>query len=103
VPLIAGLEHVAARVGFDVVVAEQRPDPALEHHGELVLPRVAVQRRGQAARRERVLDDGETPVQHGGGYLVHGAEQSEGRVESFIRADDVGALGGGDGRHVISS
>src|SRR4051794_7863431 len=59
VPLTARLEHEVARPGHDDLAAEVRAHPALEHERVLVLAAVAVQRRRQRARRDRVLDERE--------------------------------------------
>ena len=69
VPLVARLEDEVARPRLDDVVAEQRAHAALEHEAVLVLARVQVQRRGERARRHRVLDEREPlarvgPVDH---------------------------------------
>ena len=66
---LRGLKHEVARPGLDDVVAEQRAHPPLEHEAVLVLARVPVQRRGERARRHRVLDEREAlarlePVDH---------------------------------------
>ena len=53
----AGLEDVGASRGDHDVVAEQRPDRTLEDDRELVLARVAMERRGQVLGRQRVLDN----------------------------------------------
>src|SRR5581483_8808905 len=69
VPLVARLEHEIARPGLHDLVAQQRAEPALEDEAVLVLARVQVQRRGERARGERVLDEREAlrrvgPVDH---------------------------------------
>jgi Bacterial regulatory proteins, tetR family len=51
-----------AGLGVDDVVAEQRAHPPFEHEGVLVLARVAVQRRREAARGHRVLHEREPAV-----------------------------------------
>jgi hypothetical protein len=62
VPLVARLEEQVARAGDDHLVAQQGADLALEHEAVLVLAQVAVQRRGQRARRHRVLDEREAAL-----------------------------------------
>ena len=59
VPLIARLERELTCVGVDHLIAQQRSHPALEHEAVLVDAVVAVQRRAQRARRDRVLDQRE--------------------------------------------
>jgi hypothetical protein len=54
-----GFEGELAGVGVDHLVAEQRSHAALEHEAVLVDAVVAVQRRAQRARRDRVLDQRE--------------------------------------------
>ena len=56
---LRGLKTRSPGPGLDDVVAEQRAHPALEDVAVLVLARVAVQRRGERARRHRVLDERE--------------------------------------------
>jgi hypothetical protein len=56
VPLVATLEGEFAGVGVDHLIAEQRTDPALAREAVLVDAVVAVQRRAQRARRDRVID-----------------------------------------------
>jgi hypothetical protein len=59
VPLVARLEGEVADLGVDHVLAEQRSQPALEHVAVLVLAGVAVQRRREVTRWDRVLDERE--------------------------------------------
>jgi hypothetical protein len=62
VPLVARLVDQVAGSGLDDVVAQQRTHAPLEHVAVLVLARVAVQRRGERARRHRMLDEREALV-----------------------------------------
>jgi hypothetical protein len=57
VPLTARLVDKVARAAVDDLVCEERPDPAAENVAVLVLPAVAVERRRQSARLERVLNE----------------------------------------------
>src|SRR6185437_13052061 len=89
VPLIARLEDEVARAGFDHVVAEQRAHSSLEHEAVLVFPRVAMQRRGERARRHRMLDEREVlaglvPVDH-----ETDADAPEEAFQSVIGADQL--------------
>jgi hypothetical protein len=59
VPLPAGLEDEIAGVGHDLMVAQQRSHPALEHVAVFILAAVQVQRGGQDVRRQAVLDQRE--------------------------------------------
>src|SRR4051812_26139170 len=59
VPLVARLEHEVARPRLYDIVAEQGAHASLEDEAVLVLARVTVQRRGECARRHRVLKKGE--------------------------------------------
>ena len=61
-PLVARLEHPRAGAGGDDIVAEKRAERSLEHVGVLVLLRMPMEWRGESARRERVMHDGEAPV-----------------------------------------
>jgi hypothetical protein len=59
VPLVARLEGQVAGLGVDDVLTEEGPQPAFQHIAVLVLAGVAVQGRGQVARRDRMLDQRE--------------------------------------------
>jgi hypothetical protein len=59
VPLAAGLEDQIPGLGEDLLVAQQRPQAALEHIAVLVLSAVVVQRAGQHVRWQGVLEDRE--------------------------------------------
>jgi hypothetical protein len=61
-PLVAWLEDEVARAGLDDFVAELCAHAALEDVAELVLSRVEMKRRGERARRHRVLNQGEPLV-----------------------------------------
>src|SRR4029077_2377454 len=77
VPLIARLEHPRAGAGSDDLVAEECAELSLEHVGVLVLLRMAMEGRGERARCERVMDDGEAPVCLGPFDLPDDAEPTE--------------------------
>ena len=66
---LRGLKTRSPGPGLDDLVAEQRAHAALEDEAVLVLARVPVQRRGERARRHRMLDEREAlarlgPVDH---------------------------------------
>src|SRR5215211_7408665 len=69
VPLAAGLEDQIAGFGEDFLVAQQGPQPALQHVAVLGLAAVVVQRAGQDVRRQGVLHDREPAA--GGGAVDH--------------------------------
>jgi hypothetical protein len=57
--MAAGLEDQVPGLGEDLLVAQERPQAALEHITVLILPAVVVQRAGQHMRRQGVLEDRE--------------------------------------------
>jgi hypothetical protein len=59
VPLVARLEREVAGLGVDHLVAELCAQPALQHVAVFILAGVAVPRRGQVSRPDRVLDERE--------------------------------------------
>jgi len=59
VPLIARLERELAGLDIDHLIAEQRSHPSFEHEAVLVDAVMAVQRRAQRSRRDRMLDQRE--------------------------------------------
>jgi hypothetical protein len=97
VPLVPRLEHPRARAGHDDLVAEQGPERAPQHVGVLVLPVVVVQRRGQRARRERVVDDRELPARLRAVDLPVDAEPAEVERRAVGGLQDDGTAGGGWG------
>jgi hypothetical protein len=95
VPLVARLVDEVAGPGLDDVVAEERAHPPLHDVAVLVLARVPVQRRGERARRHRVLDEGEAL---GGLGAVDHEAHADAPEEALLRvagADDLRACGGG--------
>src|SRR4051812_3631408 len=86
-PLVARLEHPGARAGGDDLVAQQRSERSLEHVGVLVLARVAVQRRGQGAWGERMVDDRESLARLGSLDLPGDAQAREVDVLAAVRRD----------------
>ena len=62
VPLAARLEDEVAGARLEHVVAEERPHAALEHVAVFVFAQVAMERRGERARRHRMLDEREAAV-----------------------------------------
>jgi hypothetical protein len=100
VPLVARLVHKVARPGLDDVVAEERAHPALENEAVLVLAVVPVQRRGERAGQQRVLDEAEAGV--GVGARDHEAD-ADGLQHDGLAvggADDPGRAGRVHGRGV---
>ena len=89
VPLVARLEDEVAGLGDHHLVAEQRAHAAPRARAVLVLARVAVERRGERARRHRVLDHREPtagliPVGH-----VPCADAAEEAQVSVARSHDL--------------
>ena len=58
-PLAAGLEDQIPGLGDELLVAQQRPQAALEHVAVLVLAGMVVQRAGEDVGGQGVLDDRE--------------------------------------------
>src|SRR5204862_7895226 len=91
VPLVARLVDEVTGPRLDDVVAEQRAHAPLEDVAVLVLARVQVQRRGERARRHRMLDEREAlarlrPVDH-----EANADRSEEALLRIAWADDLRA------------
>src|SRR5712691_5914663 len=81
VPLVARLEHPRADACRDYVVAEKCAERSRQYVRVLVLARMPVQRRGESARRERVMHDGEPLARLGSLDLPDDAEPGE--IDSF--------------------
>src|SRR5215211_9041922 len=94
VPLVARLERELTGLGVDHFVAKLGSHPALEHEAVLVDAVVAVQRRAQRARRNRVLDKREATA----GLLPPDQEPAVASAQlgvvTVAGADLAGTLGG---------
>ena len=93
VPLAARLDDIRAGARLHDAIAEQRAHLSREDVGDLVLARVAMQRRREPARRQRMLDDHHPAVGDLGPHLVHRAEVADHDFESVTRPHDRGQVG----------
>src|SRR5919108_109714 len=94
VPLVSRLEYQVARASLDDVVAEQRTHASLQHEAVFVLARVEVERRGERARRHRMLDEREALASL---VAVDQETDADGADESLAplgRGDDLRPCGG---------
>lgn len=69
VPLTARFEDEIPRTGFDLLIAQDGANPAMHDVGELVLEMMSMHGRGQRARSEEMLHQGEPaasvlPIDH---------------------------------------